>query len=86
MTRLTLTSVRYDRNETDADPPQETTPAGVVWDVVFSGRVMDDHVHYNIGAYNIGDFRFSAPVSAEFRMTSVVQNGRTLLAALTLTL
>jgi outer membrane receptor protein involved in Fe transport len=86
MTRLGLTSARYDRNEAVADPPQGTTPAGIVWDVVFSGRIMDDRLHYNVGAYNIGDFRFSAPVSAEFRMTSVVQNGRTLLAALTLTL
>ncbi|HMJ15669.1 MAG TPA: TonB-dependent receptor [Polyangiaceae bacterium] len=86
MTRLTYGSQRYDRNELRGLPAQDTTSGSVVWDLVFNGRILDDRVTYNLGVYNLADFRHSAPVSAEFRMTRVPQNGRTLLAALNLTL
>jgi outer membrane receptor protein involved in Fe transport len=40
------------------------------------------NVTYGLGLYNIGDYRYSAPVSGEFRQRSVTQNGRTLMATL----
>ncbi len=86
MSRLTMSSQRYDRNETVDDPPQGTTGAAVIWDFVFSGLTMDDQGRYNIGFYNINDWRYRAPVSGEFRMLGVPQSGRTFLASLSLTL
>ncbi len=86
MTRLTYGSARYDRNETRGLPAQDKTGANVVWDLVFNGRIVNDQLTYNFGVYNLADFRYQAPVSAEFRMTRVPQNGRTVLAALSLTL
>jgi outer membrane receptor protein involved in Fe transport len=86
MTRLTYGSARYDRNETRGLPAQADTGANVIWDLVFNGRIVNDQVTYNFGVYNLADFRYHAPVSAEFRMTRVPQNGRTVLAALSLTL
>jgi outer membrane receptor protein involved in Fe transport len=86
MTRLTYGSARYDRNETRGLPVQDKTGANVVWDVVFNGRIVNDQLTYNFGVYNLADFRYHAPVSAEFRMTRVPQNGRTVLAAMTLSL
>ena len=81
MSRATLEGSRYDRLETVGDSPQGKTDAAVVWDVVFSGEMMNSKVHYNIGAYNIADWHYSAPVSGEFRMTTIPQPGRTLLAS-----
>jgi outer membrane receptor protein involved in Fe transport len=86
MSRVTMSSKRYDRNETLFDPPQGTTGGALIWDLVFSGVVMDDHVRYNFGFYNINDWRYRAPVSGEFRMLGVTQAGRTFLASATLVL
>ncbi|MEZ4220442.1 MAG: TonB-dependent receptor [Polyangiaceae bacterium] len=86
MSRLTLEGSRYDRNETVADAEQGRTDAGLIWDVVFGGEIMDGHVRYNLGAYNIADWHYSAPVSGEFRMLTLPQAGRTLLANLNVTL
>ena len=36
---------------------------------------------YAIGVYNAFDARWSVPVSAEFRQTTMPQNGRTFLAS-----
>ena len=86
MSRFTFSSKRYDRNETVFDDPQSTTGGAIIWDLVFSGIVMDDRVRYNFGFYNINDWRYRAPVSGEFRMLGVPQNGRTMLAGVTLVL
>jgi hypothetical protein len=78
--RLTLESFRYDRNELPSDPPQGKTNSAAIWDLVFSGQA--DRFTYSVGAYNAGDHRHRAPVSAEYRMRSVPQNGRTFLFSL----
>lgn len=82
MSRLTLESGRYDRHETTGDPRQRRTDGAVTWDLVLSGEVMAGKVRYNLGAYNIADWHQSVPVSGEFRMLTLPQAGRTLLANL----
>jgi outer membrane receptor for ferrienterochelin and colicin len=79
MTRLTFESGREDRNETASDPPQRRTDASVIWDLVLSGQLTRPNLRYACGLYNAADYRYSVPVSGEFRMTTVPQPGRTLL-------
>ena len=86
MNRVTLDGSRYDRLETTTDPAQGKTDAGVVWDVVFSGDMMGSKVRYAVGAYNVADWHYSAPVSGEFRMTTIPQPGRTFLASMNMEL
>ncbi len=86
MSRVTLEGSRYDRNETDGDAPQGRTDAGLIWDLVLSGEAMSGQVRYNLGVYNIADWHYSAPVSGEFRMLTLPQAGRTLLANVNVTL
>jgi outer membrane cobalamin receptor len=83
MTRLTIEGPRPDRNENAADPDQERTDPGVVWDLVLSGEVERLGMRYNIGAYNALDWRYSIIPSGEFRQRQIVQNGRTFLASVT---
>jgi len=40
---------------------------------------------YALGLYNVFDWRYSLPVSPEFRQDMIVQNGRTLLASASVT-
>jgi len=82
MSRVTLEGGRYDRLETPGDPAQGHTDAGLIWDLVLSGELMNTKVRYNLGAYNIADWHYSVPVSSEFRMLTMPQAGRTLLANL----
>ncbi|HEY3234108.1 MAG TPA: TonB-dependent receptor, partial [Polyangiaceae bacterium] len=87
-TRLTLEDVRYDRFE-DEDPtaePQRRTDAAVVWDIVLSGEEKRFGLSYAFGVYNAFDWRYSLPVSPEFRQRTIEQDGRTFLASLGLAL
>jgi hypothetical protein len=80
MTRISIEGPRFDRNDRTTDPPQGTTDAGVICDLVFSGEAEKLGVRYNVGAYNIADWKYAAVPSGEFRQRTIVQNGRTFLA------
>jgi len=82
MTRLSLESGRYGRNETSEDPPQEKTNGAAIWDLVFSGETEHRRVHYAFGVYNAADYRHRVPISSEYRMPTMLQNGRTFLFSL----
>jgi hypothetical protein len=73
MTRLTVEGPRPDRTGSTSDP-------SVVWDLVFSGDIERTGVHYNLGLYNLADWKYDAPASGEFRQRTILQNGRTVLA------
>ncbi len=77
--RLTFEAGRYDRNELATDEPQQKTDAFAVWDVVFSGEEARWGLSWAAGVYNAFDWRYSLPVSSEFRQDSIQQSGRTLL-------
>jgi outer membrane receptor protein involved in Fe transport len=83
MSRLSLEGPRYDRYDSVADPPQGRTDGAAIWDLVLSGEAERLGVHYALGIYNLGDYRYSTPLSREYRATqkSMVQNGRTILAS-----
>lgn len=83
MTRLTIEGPRPDRNVRDTDPPQGRTETGVIWDLVLSGEAEKLGVRYNLGAYNLMDWKYSTVPSGEFRQRTIVQNGRTVLASVT---
>ncbi|MBX3261486.1 MAG: TonB-dependent receptor [Labilithrix sp.] len=82
MSRLTFEGPRFDRNDTDGpgQPAQRETPSAVLWDLVFSGSEARWGLSYGVGVYNAFDARWRVPISAEFRPTTMVQSGRTLLA------
>jgi outer membrane receptor protein involved in Fe transport len=80
-TRLTFQGPVYDRNEESSGPPQSTIDPAVIWDLILSGREDRWGLTYSLGVYNVTDWRYFAPVSVEFRQTSIVQNGRTFLAS-----
>jgi outer membrane receptor protein involved in Fe transport len=42
-------------------------------------------IDWALGVYNVADYRYSAPVSAEFVQRSIPQSGRTLLVSADLT-
>lgn len=84
---------RYeDRSECGPNPAecQSTIDPAVIWDLVLTGREERWGLTYSVGAYNVTDWRYSAPVSGEFTqdsgrsLTSIVQNGRTFLASASL--
>ncbi|MDF2695529.1 MAG: hypothetical protein K0S65_3912 [Labilithrix sp.] len=82
MSRLTFEGPRFDRNDTNGpdEPAQRSTASAFLWDVVFSGSEARWGLSYGFGVYNAFDARWRVPVSAEFRPTTIVQSGRTLLA------
>jgi outer membrane receptor protein involved in Fe transport len=80
-TRLTFEGQRYDRYESIADPAQGKTSPAVIWDLVLSGEQDRWGLRYSIGAYNVTDFRYSAPVSNEFTQVTIPQHGRTFLVS-----
>lgn len=81
-TRVSVEGPRWDRNDRASDPAQQQTGAAFLWDVVLSGRAERWGVRYNLGVYNVFDWRYSVPVSTEFgALTAVPQNGRTFLAS-----
>jgi hypothetical protein len=78
-TRLAFQGPRFDRNDTNDAPPQGRTEASLIWDLVVSGGEQRWGLRYNVGLYNLLDWKYSVPVSPEFRQTTLVQNGRTFL-------
>jgi len=91
--RLTFAGAVYDRNEeTSPDPAafQSKLDPSVLWDLILTGREDRWGLTYSIGAYNVTAWRYFAPVSGEFTqdtgrsLRSIVQNGRTFLASVSL--
>jgi len=86
--RVTYVGPRWDRFDSTTDengdlaPHQDRTGAGVLWDVVFTGEAERTGIRYAVGVYNAFDWRWTAPVSREFIQRSILQNGRTLYASL----
>jgi outer membrane cobalamin receptor len=81
-TRIAIEGPRFDRHDEASDPePQGSTEPAVVWDFVLSGEEQRWGLHYAFGLYNAFDWRYSVPVSNEFRQKTMVQNGRTVLAS-----
>jgi outer membrane receptor for ferrienterochelin and colicin len=79
-TRMAVESGRFDRHEEATDPVRQSkTDYAVVWDLVLSGQDQRWGLKYAVGVYNVFDWRYSAPVSNEFRQNTIVQNGRTFL-------
>lgn len=85
MTRLTVEGPRPDRNDKITDAPQERTTAGVIWDLVLSGEAEKLGLRYNLGVYNLMNWQYSIIPSGEFRQRQIIQNGRTLLASVSVT-
>lgn len=83
MSRLSIEGPRPDRNDKAGDPPQEKTTAGVIWDLVLSGEVERMSIRYNLGIYNLMDWKYSIIPSGEFRQRQIIQSGRTILASVT---
>ncbi len=95
-TRVSVEGPRWDREDNavvrDAmgrnvpnPTPQMRTEAALLWDVVLSGRAERWGLRYNLGVYNVFDWRYTVPVSPEFgALTAVPQNGRTFLASASL--
>jgi outer membrane receptor protein involved in Fe transport len=77
--RLSVESGRYDRNEHRGDEPQGKTEAFAVWDIVVTGREARYGFSWAAGVYNAFDWRYSAPVSAEFPQRVIAQDGRSFL-------
>jgi len=71
---------RYERN--DAAETQEKTDPALIWDLVFTGEAERTGIRWGVGVYNAFDWRWVAPVSGEFRQRSILQNGRTFYASL----
>ena len=62
-------------------PPQTQTQASAIWDIVFSGEADKLKLRYALGLYNAADAKYYVPVSREFLQTTIIQNGRTLMAS-----
>jgi outer membrane receptor for ferrienterochelin and colicin len=85
-TRMSLEGPRWDRHEDASDPvPQAKTEAAVVWDLVLSGEEARWGLRYAFGVYNAFDWRYTTPLSVEFRQNTIVQPGRTFLASANVT-
>ncbi len=80
MMRVSIEGPRFDSDNTTADPEQGRTRAGVVGDLVFSGEVERLNARYAVGAYNLADSRYESVPSREYRQRTILQNGRTFLA------
>jgi outer membrane receptor protein involved in Fe transport len=92
MTRLSFTSGRYDLHDVQStlaspQPPQTETNPALLWDLMLSGQEQRFHIRYSLGVYNAFNWKYTVPVSGEFTQPSgaslgtIVQNGRTLMAA-----
>jgi outer membrane receptor for ferrienterochelin and colicins len=64
---------------------EDTTGPVVLGDLVASGYLRRFGLRYTVGIYNVGDFRWSTPVTMTFLSRTSEQNGRTFLADLMLT-
>lgn len=72
-TRLTVEGPRFDANAAD----QEESDPAVIWDVALSGELDRGGLTYNVGVYNVADWRYAVPVSPDFAVLRLPQNGRT---------
>jgi len=80
-TRISVEGPRFDRHDQVTDTvAQKKTEGAVIWDFVFSGQESKWGLNYALGVYNVFDWRYATPLSAEFRQRALVQNGRTFLA------
>ncbi len=77
--RLSVDGGRWDRNDHDGDPEQKRTDPAVIWDVVLSGETARGMLRYAFGVYNAFDWRWSVPVSNDYRHMRMTQSGRTFL-------
>jgi hypothetical protein len=86
--RLTVEAPRWDRNfKEDSGVDQEETDPAVIWDVVLSGQLDLGGLRYNIGVYNVADWRWAVPIAPQYSVsTQFPQNGRTFLASINLNL
>jgi len=84
--RLSYVGPRWDRADQLGGPPQQEVDGAAIWDVVFTGEAERMSVRYGIGVYNVTDTRWFVPISPEYRMRTMLQNGRTLYASLGVTL
>ncbi|WP_437967609.1 TonB-dependent receptor [Sorangium sp. So ce260] len=94
--RLTVEAPRFDRNvktyegeptPDGGEPPSQTkTEPVVIWDIVLSGQIDVGNLRYNVGVYNVGDWRWTAPTAAQYTIAKFPQNGRTFLASLNMSL
>jgi outer membrane receptor protein involved in Fe transport len=83
MNRLTINGPRWNRFETETDPPQGKTEAAVLWDAAISGETDEGQWRYIVGLYNVFDWTWSAPTTSDFEpLKAVPQNGRTFMATL----
>ncbi|MGK3988957.1 TonB-dependent receptor [Sorangium sp. So ce136] len=85
--RLTVEAPRYDRNVlVDPNTTQTQTEPAVIWDIVLSGQLDVGGLRYNVGVYNVGDWRWTAPTAAQYTIAKFPQNGRTFLASVNMSL
>ncbi|KYF95923.1 TonB-dependent receptor [Sorangium cellulosum] len=93
--RLTVEAPRYDRNVKTYEgevppetgiPPQTKTEPVVIWDIVISGQLDVGNLRYNVGVYNVADWRWRAPTAAQYTIAKFPQSGRTFLASLNMSL
>ena len=80
MVRVSVEGPRFDSNSEQTDPPQGTTRAGIVGDLVFSGELERFNARYAVGAYNVTDSRYETVPSREYRQRTILQSGRSFLA------
>jgi hypothetical protein len=85
-TRLSYVGPRWDRADLVGGPPQQKVDGAAIWDVVFTGEAERLAVHWGFGVYNVLDTRWFVPISSEYRMRTMLQNGRTLYVSLGVTL
>jgi outer membrane receptor protein involved in Fe transport len=83
--RVSFSGPRFDVHDKEGTvaaptPAQGKTESAVVWDLVMTGAEQRWHLRYSLGIYNVLDWRYTVPVSAEFLQTQMPQPGRTLLA------
>jgi outer membrane receptor protein involved in Fe transport len=82
MVRVSVEGPRFDSDSEQSDPPQGTTRAGIVGDLVFSGELEGFNARYAVGAYNVTDSRYETVPSREYRQRTILQSGRSFLANL----
>ncbi|MBL0194173.1 MAG: TonB-dependent receptor [Myxococcales bacterium] len=80
MMRVSVEGPRFDSDNEVTDPPQGSSRAGIVGDLVFSGEIERLNARYAVGAYNLADSRYESIPSREFRQRTILQNGRSFLA------
>lgn len=70
---------------TEVDESAELTRPNAVADITLSGNVKKFGVGYVFGVYNVGDARYSLPITQTYYSRLSPQNGRTFLANISIT-